>query len=89
MSGLTTARFSESTYGRYFNMDYLNGKRAMVKCDPYQTRFDLVGKSRFHHFNDGGSLIITVPGHAARNWSASLNAAILGKNWPPINMFRG
>jgi len=28
---------------------------------PYQTRFDKVGKSRFHHFNDGGNLIITTP----------------------------
>jgi hypothetical protein len=45
-------------------MDYLNRKRAMAKCDPYQTRFDKVrsvGKSRFHHFNGGASRIITTP----------------------------
>jgi hypothetical protein len=42
----------------------LTGNEPMPNAIPYQTRFDkvcLVGKSRFHHFNDGGSLIITTP----------------------------
>ena len=55
---------------------------------PYQTRFDkvrAVGKSRFHYFHEGGSLIITAP---PQNRSANSNATIPGMNGPPIYMGR-